>query len=128
MVEGPMRATRKSMRLARQQRRNMSPAEVRLWNRLRRSPCGIGFRRQHPIGPYSADFYCPAAKLVIEVDGFIHDFAAQAVHDERRDAYMRELGLRVVRIAAADLIRDANAVAQALVEMCAAGPSTTQLR
>src|SRR5438270_1865375 len=130
MVEGPVRATRRSMLTARQQRRNMSPPEVRLWNRLRRSPCGIGFRRQHPIGPYSADFYCPAAKLVIEVDGMIHDFAVQADHDEARNTYMRELGLQIVRIPAADLMRDADAVAGSLVAMCAgaAGPSTTQLR
>ena len=108
----------------------MTPPEVRLWNRLRRSPCGIGFRRQHPIGPYSADFYCSAAKLVIEIDGMIHDFADQAEHDERRDAYMRELGLQIIRIPASDVMRDADAVAQGLVEMCAdvAGPSTTQLR
>jgi len=125
-----MRATRKSIRMARQQRRNMSPAEVRLWNRLRRSPCGIGFRRQHPIGPYSADFYCPAAKLVIEVDGLIHDFAEQSEHDEKRNAYMQELGLRIIRIPASDVLRDADAAAGALVELCtnAAGPSTTQLR
>ena len=125
-----MRATRKSMRLAREQRRKMSPAEVRLWNRLRRSPCGIGFRRQHPIGPYSADFYCPAAKLVIEVDGVIHDFAARAEHDEKRDAYMRDLGLQVLRISASDLMRDPDSVAAAVVEMCSdlAGPSTPQLR
>jgi very-short-patch-repair endonuclease len=117
------------MRLARQQRRNMSPAEVRLWNRLRRSPCGIGFRRQHPIGPYSADFYCPVAKLVIEIDGLIHDFAAQAEHDERRNAYIRELGLQTVRIAASDVMRDADAAAGALIALCAEarGPSTTQL-
>jgi very-short-patch-repair endonuclease len=107
----------------------MSPPEVRLWNRLRRSPCGIGFRRQHPIGPYSADFYCPAARLVIEVDGMIHDFAAQAAHDEARNAYMRELGLQIVRVPASDVMRDPDAIAQALVEMCAgaAGPSTNQL-
>jgi very-short-patch-repair endonuclease len=129
MVEGPVRATRKSMRNARQQRRNMSPAEVRLWNRLRRSPCGIGFRRQHPIGPYSADFYCPAAKLVIEIDGLVHDFADAATHDQRRDEYMRRLGLRIVRIPASDVMRDPDGVAQAVVDMCApAGPSTTQLR
>ena len=125
-----MRATRKSMRTSKHQRRNMSPPEVRLWNRLRRSPCGIGFRRQHPIGPYSADFYCPAAKLVIEIDGLIHDFVDQAERDQRRNAYMRELGLKTVRIPVSEVMRDPDAVAQALVDMCsdAAGPSTTQLR
>jgi very-short-patch-repair endonuclease len=88
------------------------------------------FRRQHPIGPYVADFYCPAAKLVIEVDGLVHDFAGPADHDERRNAYMRELGLEVVRIPASDVFREAAEVANSLLALCAdaVGPSTTQLR
>jgi very-short-patch-repair endonuclease len=108
----------------------MSPPEVRLWNRLRRSPSGVRFRRQHPIGPYVADFYCPAAKLVIEVDGLVHDFADQAEHDDRRGAYMHALGLEVVRISARDVLADVDAIAQSLITMCAdmVGPSTNQLR
>ena len=60
----------------------------------------------------------------------IHDFTAQAGQDERRDAYMRELGLEIVRIPASDVMRDPDGVAQAVVDLCAeaAGPSTTQLR
>ena len=108
----------------------MSPPEVRLWNRLRRSPAGIRFRKQHPIGPYVADFYCPAARLVIEIDGLTHDFHDAAEHDRRRDAYMRGLGLELLRISAADVFADVDAIAQSLIEMCAemTGPSTTQLR
>jgi very-short-patch-repair endonuclease len=118
------------MRLAKQQRRSMSPPEVRLWALLRRSPSGIRFRRQHPIGPYVADFYCPAAKLVIEIDGLVHDFAAPAARDEARNEYMRQLKLEIIRIPAANVFRDATGVADALIAMCAArvGPSTTQLR
>ena len=125
-----MRATGKSMRAARQQRRRMSPPEVKLWALLRRSPNSIGFRRQHPVGRYVADFYCPAAKLVIEIDGLVHDFANAAARDERRDAYMREFGLRLIRIPAADVLRDPIETANNLLAMCAdlAGPSTTQLR
>ena len=125
-----MRATRNSMMSAKRLRRTMSPPEARLWNRLRRSPSGIRFRRQYPVGPYVADFYCPAAKLVIEIDGAIHDFAERAELDERRAAYMRQLGLVVVRIAARDVFADVDAVAESLVLMCAdaVGPSTTQLR
>jgi very-short-patch-repair endonuclease len=119
-----MRATRKSMRNATLQRRNMSPPEVRLWALLRRSPEGVGFRRQHPIGPYVADFYCAAAKLIIEVDGQSHDFTAQ--RDDARDAYMRDLGLRVLRIPASDIMRDAISVADGVIML--RGPSTTQLR
>ena len=94
------------------------------------SPSGIRFRRQHPIGPYVADFYCPAAKLVIEVDGLVHDFAGPAAHDEARNEYMRGLGLEVVRIPASEVFKDATAVAESLIALCTmgAGPSTTQLR
>ena len=118
-----MRATRGSMQSAKRQRRKMSPPEMKLWALLRRSPGGVSFRRQHPIGPYVADFYCPAAKLVIEIDGHIHDFMVE--HDGRRDEYMRSLGLNIVRIAAVEVMADALSVARGLVELC--GPSTTQL-
>jgi very-short-patch-repair endonuclease len=119
-----MLATGKSMRTARRQRRAMSPPEVRLWALLRRSPAGIKFRRQHPIGPYVADFYCPAAKLVIEIDGAIHDFTV--TRDQSRDEYMRGLGLAIVRIPASDVMADPASVADGLTRLC--GPSTTQLR
>lgn len=119
-----MRATGKSMRTARQQRRQMSLPEVKLWALLRRSPGGVGFRRQHPIGPYVADFYCPAAKLVIEIDGQTHDFTAE--RDHARDEYMRALDLTILRIRAAEVMRDALSVADGLVRLC--GPPTTQLR
>ncbi len=100
------------------------PSRRRLWALLRRSPNGIRFRRQHPIGPYVADFYCPAAKLVIEIDGLIHDFAVD--HDQARDDYMRDLGLAILRIPAAEVMKDALSVADGLVRLC--GPSTTLLR
>jgi len=112
------------MQNAKNQRRNMSPPEVRLWALLRRSPGGVGFRRQHPIGPYVADFYCPAAKLVIEVDGQIHDHTVD--RDTARDAYIRGLGLRIVRISAAEVMADPMSVADELVRL--RGPSTTQRR
>jgi very-short-patch-repair endonuclease len=119
-----MRATRKSMLLAKRQRRSMSPPEVRLWALLRRSPGGVRFRKQHAIGPFVADFYCPRLKLVIEIDGLIHDFTPD--RDAARDDYMRSLGLRIIRIPAADVMADAVGVASELVRL--AGPSTTQLR
>jgi len=118
------------MRIARDQRRAMSLPEVKLWSPLRRSPEGIRFRRQHPIGPYVADFYCPAAKLVIEIDGLAHTFEERAARDLRRDAYIRDLGLQIIRIAAAEVLADAVAVGNGLLALCAerVGPSTTQLR
>ena len=117
-----MRATGKSMRNARRQRRAMTPPEVKLWSLLRRSPNGIRFRRQHPIGLYVTDFYCPVARLVIEIDGLIHDFTVE--RDERRGEYLRGLGLSVVRIPASDVMADVLSVADGLLRLC--GPSTTQ--
>src|SRR5580704_15769706 len=69
----------------------MSPPEVLLWVRLRQLRGeGPTFRRQHPIGPYIADFYCASARLVVEVDGAGHTVDAQIAHDARRDAYFRD--------------------------------------
>jgi len=95
----------------------MSPPEVLLWSRLRllRGE-GLKFRRQHPIGPFVADFYCAAAKLVVEIDGAYHSEDAQIEHDRRRDAYLGELGYRVVRCPAGDVMRDVDEVAQGLVQ------------
>ncbi len=87
---------------ARELRRAMSVPEVKLWKRLRDRRIGIKFRRQHPIGPYTADFYAPDLKLVIELDGSRHDPA----HDAVRDAYMQDQGMVVVRIAVWQLEQD----------------------
>lgn len=79
-------------------RKRQTPAEELLWEKLRRKQLnGFRFRRQHPIGKYFADFYCPAAKLVIEVDGGIHDAPDQGKHDARRTTELSGLGLQVLR-------------------------------
>ena len=117
-----MKATGNSMRSAKRLRRTMSPPEALLWQFLRRSPAGIKFRRQYAIGPYVADFYCPSAKQVIEIDGAIHDFESQAEHDAQRDELIGKFGVRIYRIAASDVMRDAASVASAIVDSCSAGP------
>jgi very-short-patch-repair endonuclease len=70
----PRRELGRSVVKARELRRHMSLPEALLWRLLRRAPNGVAFRRQHPIGEYVVDFYCPAAKLAIEVDRAAHDF------------------------------------------------------
>ena len=117
-----MKATRNSMRASKRLRRQMTPPEALLWKLLQGSPCGVRFRRQYAIGPYVADFYCPSAKLVIEIDGQIHNFEGQADHDVLRDELIREFGVRIERIAASEVMRNATAVAQSIVELCLAGP------
>jgi very-short-patch-repair endonuclease len=82
---------------ARQLRREMTPAERVLWKHLRnRQLGGHKFRRQHPLGPFVVDFYCPAGRLVVEVDGGIH--TGQQERDEERAAYLTGNGYRVVRL------------------------------
>jgi very-short-patch-repair endonuclease len=89
----------------------MSKPEVDLWVRLRRNEDGFHFRRQHPIGPYVADFYCAKAKLIIEVDSYAHSTEDRGQRDEARDAYFLELGIETMRLDAADIYKDADEVA-----------------
>ena len=83
---------------ARSLRANLTDAEQRLWARLcRKQVLGVQFYRQKPIGNYIADFYAPAARLVVEVDGSQHVESEHAEHDRRRTAYLKQIGLRVLR-------------------------------
>jgi very-short-patch-repair endonuclease len=91
---------------ARALRRSPSLPEGLLWQQLRTRPGDLKFRRQHPIGPYIVDFYCPAARPVVEVDGESHDMGDRPARDARRDCWLRERGLRVVRLDAADVMKD----------------------
>jgi very-short-patch-repair endonuclease len=82
---------------AKQLRREMTPAERRLWKALRRNALdGFHFRRQQVIDGYIADFYCDAAKLAIELDGGVHQ--EQWKYDESRDKAIAGIGVRVLRI------------------------------
>ncbi|GAA3255503.1 hypothetical protein GCM10020258_14000 [Sphingomonas yabuuchiae] len=70
---------------------------------------------------------CAKARLIVEVDGAIHGVEARPIRDTARDRYLNENGYRVMRIGAADILRDAEAVAASIVSLAAA-PSTTRLR
>lgn len=103
---------------ARQLRQQMSLPETLLWNHLRRAPAGVVFRRQHPIGKYVADFFCAKAKVCIEIDGIAHDMGDRPERDRRRDAELAALGLEVIRIPAADVLKSPDDIAEALVRYC----------
>jgi very-short-patch-repair endonuclease len=92
--------------------RSFAPdAEKRLWRMLRNRRLGdFKFRRQVPIGNYIIDFYCHEAKLVVEADGGQHSEPEQRALDEARTAYLRSLGIRVVRFWDNDLLKDTDAV------------------
>lgn len=105
---------------ARQLRRDMTYPEILLWQRLRGSPGGFRFRRQHPIGAdYVADSYCSSARLVIEVDGEVHASAGAQKGDTTRDAYMRSRGLDIVRIPAREVLGNADDVANSILSLAA---------
>ena len=123
-----MPTTDRAYKAARRQRKQMSLPEALLWQRLRRAPCGIGFRRQHPIGPYVLDFYCPAARLAIEIDGIAHDMGDRPERDEVRSSWLVKHGLQVVRIEARQVLRDLDDVAEMLVEACQRTPDPSTNR
>ncbi len=76
----------------------MTPYEKVLWQRLRTNKiAGLKFRRQHPIKFYIADFYCHQARLVIEVDGPIHDSVDRQEHDQQRSGVMEDFGIMILR-------------------------------
>ena len=87
----------------------MSLPEVLIWQRIR----GCGFRRQHAVGAFILDFYRVPDRLCIEIDGQQHDPA----YDARRDAWLAERGVRTIRIAAADVLRDPAAVADFILAL-----------
>ena len=90
----------KSRPRAKTLRQEMNKAELILWGKLRElNTRGFKFRRQHPIGPYIADFVHIKGQLVIEIDGATHWSAERAAHDRRRDAFLRTEGWIVLRFA-----------------------------
>jgi very-short-patch-repair endonuclease len=99
---------------ARKLRKSMSLPENMLWQRLRAGQLGMKFRRQHPIGAYVVDFYCRDAKLIVEIDGEAHNRGNRPARDAARDIYLMRLGYEIVRIAAVEVLKNADAVAEAI--------------
>ena len=98
---------------ARSLRNHPTRAEALLWFELRALKSeGVKFRRQSPIGPYVADFVCFAARLVVEIDGDLHERETAIKHDANRDAYLRSLGYEILRVDEPDVIHNAWHVAQ----------------
>lgn len=96
---------------ARELRRRMTAPEHALWQCLRRRQLdGFRFRKQHPIGQYVLDFYCPAARLAIELDGSHHASAEERVRDAERSAVLAEHGIRVLRFWNHDVYANLKAV------------------
>ncbi|PVW17138.1 endonuclease domain-containing protein [Marixanthomonas spongiae] len=85
-------------------RNNATLSEKRLWKALQKSQLeGRKFRRQHSIGDYIVDFYCPSERLIIEVDGSVHDNTVNQDHDFKRTQYLESLNNTVIRFTNDDI-------------------------
>jgi len=119
---GVVRSHRESLlrARARRMRRLRTDAEARLWGALRNR--GLGdwkWRRQVPIGPFIADFFCTEAGLVVELDGGQH--SEQAAYDARRTRYLQQRGLRVMRFWNSAVLQNLNGVCLTILEACRGG-------
>ena len=98
-------------------RSSMTEAEIRLWAKLRRKQIlNLQFSRQKPIGNFIVDFYCPKARLVIEVDGGQHYQEQGRANDATRDSYLGTLGLKVIRFSNREVLQNLDGVLAVIVE------------
>jgi len=102
---------------AKELRREMTPSEGKLWERLRAGRLeGIHFRRQQVIEPYIVDFYCHQAALVIEVDGSVHQ--DQKEYDRQREHDLQLLGLSIIRFSNTDVNQNLEGVLEEILQSC----------
>lgn len=94
--------------VARSNRKAPTAAERLLWRELRNSKLGVKFRRQHAIGPYIVDFYSAAGRLVVEVDGDIHNL--QVAQDRARQQFIEAHGLKLIRFRNQEVLSGTQAV------------------
>ena len=114
---------------SRQLRKSMTDAERHLWAKIRMKQLkGYQFYRQKPIGDYIVDFFCPRAKLVIEVDGSQHFSDEMTEYDRIRNEYLSSLGLRVLRFTNIDVLTHIKSVVESIIEKMQEIPLIPPLR
>jgi very-short-patch-repair endonuclease len=114
MITGPT----DTLKRARELRSEMSLPETVLWRELRKRPGEFKFRRQHPAGVYVLDFYCPAAKLAIEVDGRSHDGHSAAKADAARGLFLRSQGVATLRVPVSAVLGNLEGAVLRIVAVC----------
>ncbi len=97
------------IQLAQKLRKNMTPAEIILWEMIKdKKISGYKFRNQHPVDRYILDFYCHEKKLAVEIDGHIHDHRKD--YDEHRDEYLKSAGIEVLRFSNDEIINNPDKI------------------
>jgi len=105
---------------ARRLRGTMTDVEMKLWQKLRRTGIdGFTFRRQHPLGAYTLDFYCPSLRLAIEVDGGQHATASVRRRDANRQRWLEERGILTLRFWNNDVLANIDGVLSTISEAIA---------
>lgn len=117
MQEAPIH-NNPDMKLCRKSLRNeATPAERELWGMLQHSNLGgFKFRRQHSVGRYIVDFYCPSQRLAIELDGDSHFTDEAMEYDRQRTAFLNALNIRVLRFLNTDVYENLDAVCEKVLE------------
>jgi very-short-patch-repair endonuclease len=109
------RSNPKMMHRAGELRKDLTPAEAKLWTRLRAHRLnGVGFRRQHAIGNYITDFCAPSKMLIIELDGSQH--LEQKEYDDERTEFLKSKGYRVLRFYNNDVMNNIEKVLEVILE------------
>ena len=122
---GAIHTSDRADRTAKRLRRGLSFAEKQLWKELRKLELsGSHFRRQAPMGRYIVDFVCHWARLVVEVDGGVHDLPEVAARDLEREQWLKARGYSVFRVRNEDVVRDLNLVMIAIIHQLRAGTPT----
>jgi very-short-patch-repair endonuclease len=106
------------LQLARDHRHPLTPAEAKIWSRVRNRGLGFKIRRQHPIWRFIADFYCAEAKLVIEVDGDSHAEPDQEEYDRARTEWLESRGYKVIRIMNQDVHKHLEGALKEIYLVC----------
>jgi very-short-patch-repair endonuclease len=114
MITGPIDTIKRARRL----RSEATLPEGLLLRELRKRPNGLKFRWQHGAGNYVLDFYCAAARLAIEVDGFAHETGEVVRKDATRSLYLRSQGVATLRVPAKVILSDIQAAIARIVEVC----------
>lgn len=108
--------------MTKQYRHKLALPEALIWQRLRARPFGLIFRKQHKLSRLTLDFFCAERALAVEIDGIAHDMGDRPERDPRRDAWLRSQGIETLRIAASEVLKDADEVVDAIARVTLARP------